>query len=198
MSMTTTTLPGFSDAVHEPQRMFKGLLDAISHPGEPYTPSVNITPPADLTPVCAAACLTLLDLETVVWLQPGLSAEVQDWLRFHTGCRFTKQPESATFAVVKDARTLPALHAFNMGTAEDPEASTTLLIQVQDFLSGELQQLSGPGILNKVTLSPPLPGNFWNQWRQNQAAYPQGIDCFLFTQQSVVGLPRTVSLNPSN
>lgn len=195
-TLPTTTLPGFQNAVHEAQRTFRSLLEALSHPGQPYQPNVNITPPAGLTPTCAAACLTLIDLETVVWLQPSLSADVQNWLRFHTGCRFTQDPSSATFAVIETFSADLTLEDFNWGSAEEPEQSTTLLIQIKDLASGEPKTLSGPGILGNISFVPTLPDTFWTQWVQNNAAYPLGLDCFLFTDDAVTGLPRTTYLTP--
>ncbi|WP_121968112.1 phosphonate C-P lyase system protein PhnH [Leptolyngbya sp. BC1307] len=188
--MVTTTLPGLGDPVHDAQRTFRALLEAIAHPGQLYTPEVNLSSPTGLMPICAAACLTLLDLETTVWLQPSLPAGIKDWLRFHTGCQFTESSKAADFAIIGDACLQPELKAFNWGSAEDPEQSTTLLMQVEDFASGTAQQLSGAGILDSVSFAPKLPEAFWKQRLQD--AYPQGIDCFLFTQRSVVGLPRTV------
>lgn len=193
--MATTTLPGFRDPVHDAQQTFRGLLEAIAHPGQAYTPKIDLSSPDGLTPICAAACLTLFDLETTVWLQPSLPATVRDWLRFHTGCRFTDSPKLATFAVISDAFSQPELQAFNWGSAEDPEQSTTLLIQVEDFVSGSVQQLSGAGVLGSVSLAPTLPETFCIQ--RNHDAYPQGVDCFLLTQRSVVGLPRTTRVSPS-
>lgn len=196
--MNTTTLPGFENPVHDAQHTFRSLLEALSHPGQIYSPAVNLTPPAGLTPICAVACLTLLDLDTRVWLQPSLSSSVQDWLRFHTGCRFTETPSSADFAIVESFSSEIALSAFRWGSAEYPEQSTTLLIQVKDFAGGEARTLSGPGIppktLGDVSFSPALPSHFWTQWQQNSAAYPLGLDCFLFTPVSVVGLPRTTRI----
>lgn len=191
--MVATTLPGFRDSVHDAQQTFRALLEALAHPGQPYTPDVDLSSPDGLTPICAAACLTLLDLETTVWLQTNLPSAVKDWLRFHTGCRFTESSKAADFAIISDAFSQPELAAFNCGSAEDPEQSTTLLIQIEDFTSGSPQQLSGAGILGSTAFAPALPEAFWNQ--RLQAAYPQGIDCFLFAQQSVVGLPRTTRAN---
>lgn len=193
--MATTTLPGFRDPVHDAQQTFRGLLEAIAHPGQAYTPNIDLSSPDGLTPICAAVCLTLFDLETTVWLQPSLPAAVKDWLRFHTGCQFTDNSKLATFAVIGDAFSQPELQAFNWGSAEDPEQSTTLLIQIKDFTLGVTQQLSGAGILGSVSLSPMLPETFWTQ--RNYGAHPQGIDCFLLTQQSVVGLPRTTRISLS-
>lgn len=187
--MVATMLPGFRDPVHDAQQTFRGLLEALAHPGQTYTPEISLSSPDGLTAVCAAACLALFDLETTVWLQPSLPAAVKDWLRFHTGCRFTDSPKAADFAIIGDIFSQPELEAFNWGSAEAPEQSTTLLIQIEDFTSGAAQRLSGAGVLGSIAFAPALPEAFWKQ--RSQAVYPQGIDCFLFARQSVVGLPRT-------
>ncbi|MBD3884644.1 phosphonate C-P lyase system protein PhnH [Phormidium tenue FACHB-886] len=187
-----TSLPGFQDVVHEAQATFRTLLEALAHPGRSCTITSSITPPGKMSPACAAACLTLLDLETQVWLQPGL--EIEPWLRFHTGCRFTTDPQQANFAVIWDVARSLNLQAFNPGTAEYPELSTTLLIQVEDGVEGEAVVLQGPGILGKRTIAPQLPGQFWQQWLSNHQAYPLGVDVFLFGQTHVMGLPRTTAI----
>ncbi len=190
----TITLPGFKNAVHDAQQTFRGLLDALSHPGQLYTPQITLDAPEGLTPICAAACLTLFDLETMVWLQPSLPVAVQDWLRFHTGARFTDNPQAATFAVINDAFSLPDLKSFNWGNAEDPEQSTTVLIQVEDFAASSQQTLSGPGIMETISHSPSVPETFWQQWIENHGAYPRGVDCFFFGEGAIAGLPRTTKL----
>lgn len=187
-----TTLPGFQDAVHDAQATFRALLEALAHPGRSCPIPSRITPPRGLFPACAAACLTLLDLETQVWLQSGL--EIESWLRFHTGCQFTTNPQQANFAVIWDVSRSPDLQAFNLGTAEYPELSTTLLIQVEHLVNGKAVVLQGPGILGERTISPQLPTQFWQQWISNHQAYPLGVDVFLFDQSQVIGLPRTTKL----
>lgn len=187
----TTTLSGFKNAVHDAQQTFRGLLDALAHPGQLYTPKIDLEAPEGLMPLCAAACLTLFDWETVVWVQPTLPVAVRDWLRFHTGTRFTAEPQAATFAVINDAFSLPNLKLFNWGSAEDPEQSTTLLIQIKDFTASNQQTLSGPGILKTILHSPSVPETFWQQWRENHGAYPRGVDCFFLSEGAIAGLPRT-------
>jgi len=186
------SLPGFQDIVHEAQTTFRTLLEALAHPGRACTIPISITPPEGMSPACAAACLTLLDLEAQVWLQPGL--EMEPWLRFHTGCRFTIDPQQAMFAVIWDVNGLPNLQAFNSGTAEYPEASTTLLIQVESLIDGEPVVLQGPGILGECEIAPQLPPHFWQQWISNHQAYPLGVDVFLFDHTQVMGLPRTTQI----
>jgi alpha-D-ribose 1-methylphosphonate 5-triphosphate synthase subunit PhnH len=191
MSNIVTQLPGFQDSIHDSQRTFRALLDANSRPGRLYQIDAEMSVPVGLKPACGAAVLTLLDLDVLVWLQPSFSASVKAWLLFHTGCRFTEDPEKADFALIQDLATLGELSIFNWGTAEKPETSTTLLIQLESFETGKTVILTGAGILEQQLITPTLPQNFWNFWNQNYQAYPQGLDVFLFTENLVMGLPRT-------
>ncbi|MBD2519404.1 phosphonate C-P lyase system protein PhnH [Nostoc sp. FACHB-973] len=199
-----THLPGFEDSVHDAQRTFRSLLDANARPGTPYPITASMTVPSGLTLACAAACLTLLDLDVQVWLQPSFASSAtphsplptphsffRDWLLFHTGCRFTQQPGEADFALIRDLAALPELSDFSWGTAEQPEASTTLLVQVESWEKGQPVVLTGPGILHHKEIAPQVPRHFWDFWMKNHQAYPQGLDVFLFTENAVMGLPRT-------
>lgn len=184
-------LQGFQDSIHDAQRTFRALLDANARPGTPYLITADMSVPLGLTPACGAACLTLLDLDVVVWLQPSFADQVRAWLLFHTGCRFTQYPEEADFALIQDLAGLEELSIFSWGTGEKPEASTTLLVQLESFEMGQPVMLTGPGILDQQAIAPTLPVNFWDFWMQNHQVYPQGVDVFLFTQYAVMGLPRT-------
>jgi alpha-D-ribose 1-methylphosphonate 5-triphosphate synthase subunit PhnH len=188
-----TQLPGLQDSIHDAQRTFRALLDAHARPGKVYQIMAQMSVPSGLTPAFGAACLTLLDLDVVVWLQASFDAQIKAWLLFHTGCRFTQYPEEANFALIQDLAALPELSIFNWGTAEKPEASTTLLIQVENFEMGQPVILTGSGFLDQQEISPTLPLYFWDFWMQNHQAYPQGIDVFLFTENAVMGLPRTTN-----
>lgn len=185
-----TTVPGFQDAVHEAQTTFRALLAALAHPGQIWAIPSSIALQAIGSPL-AAACLTLLDLDTQVWLQPGL--DIESWLRFHTGCRVNPDPQQAQFALLTDVGRSPALQDFNPGTPEYPEGSTTLLIQVAELSGGDPVVLRGPGIFDEQSIAPQLPAQFWQQWL-SQHAYPLGVDVFLFDRTHVMGLPRTTAI----
>lgn len=189
-----TQLPGFRDAVHDTQVTFKALMNALAHPGQPHAIPASLMPPEGLTPAGAAACLTLLDLETQVWLQPGFDPALQSWLVFHTGCCFTSSPQMADFALIGQIDSLLDLTNFNTGTPEYPEASTTLLIQVERLDQGKPVEVRGPGILDKSIMAPQLPNSFWQQWRQSHQNYPMGVDAFFLAQHAVMGLPRTTQV----
>ena len=86
-----TLASGFSDPVHDSQRVFRVLLDALSHPGK-IVSVASAVPGFDAStafagasvPLAAyAALLTLADYVTPVW-QPELRV-LGDALRFHTG-----------------------------------------------------------------------------------------------------------------
>ncbi|HEY9645034.1 MAG TPA: phosphonate C-P lyase system protein PhnH [Chroococcidiopsis sp.] len=197
--MTVTLHPGFRDRVHDAQRTFRTLLDALAHPGQVGQIGPRLTPPPGLGSGCAAACLTLLDLETRLWLEPGLGAEpgldteIAAWLVFHTGCRMVRSPAQADFAVMGGQGECPDLDAFCWGTADYPEASTTVLLQVAGLSGGEPIVLRGPGIKTEQAIAPQVPQGFWEQWVANHRAYPMGIDVFLFADDQVMGLPRTAA-----
>ena len=190
-----TNLPGFQDLVHDSQSTFRVLLNALSRPGTINEITIDLTTPSGLNIACAAACLTLLDLETKVWLQPGLNDDIKNWLLFHTGCRFTEDKRQADFAVVWDFDNLPHLSQFKQGTPVYPEDSTTLLITVGSIRELPLQNnsptLTGAGINQQITMPIDLPDSFWQQWQQNHNSYPLGIDIYFFSENKVIGLPRT-------
>ena len=191
--MSTTFLPSFKDPVHDAQQTFRALLDALARPGMCQT-TTSVTAPDGLTMSCAAACLTLLDLETSVWLQPGIPEAAKSWLLFHTGCRFTNQPQTADFAVIGDIETMPRLDSFGWGTVEYPEASTSLLLQLPSLQGPHSVTLEGPGILETITFQTSLGQEFWQQWQEMTDEYPLGLDVWLFAENQVLGLPRTARI----
>lgn len=198
-------LPGFDNAVHDAQQTFRSLISTLAEPGKIQSLSLALDLPVGLELASAAACLTLLDLETQVWMSPSGSEDLRRWLQFHTGCRFAKQPEQADFALVLNTTELPAFSRFRWGTSEEPEQSTTLLLQIEvldqagsqaeDQVRGKaapVVTLSGPGILGQRIINPALPQQFWDDWQQNYGNYPLGIDAYLFCGAEVMGLPRSV------
>ncbi len=189
-----TNLPGFNDLVHNSQSTFRVLLNALSRPGTINQITAKLTTPSGLNIACAAACLTLLDLETKVWLQPGLNEEFKNWLLFHTGCRFTEDSQQADFAVIWDIDNMPNLSQFKQGTPIYPEDSSTLLITVSNHDVGTKSRsplLTGAGINGKIPMPIDLPKSFWQQWQQNHNSYPLGVDIYFFDNNKVIGLPRT-------
>jgi len=194
-------LPGFSDAVHDAQQTFRSLLSALAEPGKIESLNLKLELPGGIDLASAAACFALLDLETKLWISPSGSDDLHRWIQFHTGCRWANQPEQADFALVLNPAELPAFSRFRWGTPEEPERSTMLLLQVESLEQGshardaqdaqDAATLHGPGILGQRQVSPAVPAQFWQDWQQNQANYPLGIDAYLFCGAQLMGLPRS-------
>jgi alpha-D-ribose 1-methylphosphonate 5-triphosphate synthase subunit PhnH len=186
---------GFADPVMQAQQGFRALMDALANPGTIQQLALDLTPPAPLTPELAAVLLTLCDHDTSVWLEPDLATEaVTGWLRFHIGSPLNVAPEQAAFAALRDSSALQ-LNSFSLGTDIYPDRSTTLIVAVAALTGGDALVLKGPGIEHSVEISPfGLPEDFLDQWAENRAQFPRGVDLLLVADGAVIGLPRTTRI----
>jgi alpha-D-ribose 1-methylphosphonate 5-triphosphate synthase subunit PhnH len=189
------TVSGFSQPVLHAQATFRAILDALSRPGtvQPITNRVAAPPP--LSAGAAAVALTLSDHDTPVWLDAALceNSEVSQWLRFNCGCPIVADPREAAFAFVRNPQDLPPFDAFNLGTAEYPDRSTTIVLQVESMDAGVGLSLMGPGVRDKISLNAkPLPSDIADRLVRNRLLAPRGIDLLLVTESAVAGLPRSV------
>lgn len=190
-------LPAWADSVHDAQSTFRCVLKAMSEPGQIQTMPTQVTGPVPLNASTTALCLALTDHETPVWLDRHANIDnVQLYLRFHCGCPLTIDRAAAAFAVITNIHEEVALDGFAQGSAEYPDRSTTLLIQVPSLQSGPLRQLSGPGIPATHTLRVDgLPVYFDAWWRANTAGFPLGVDIVFCSGNQIVGMPRTTQLH---
>ena len=194
--MTTAQISaGFVDPVHDAQNAFRRVLDALSRPGQRVSlgKSVKGVP---LGPAMSHLLLTLTDDDTPVWWQP-LEHSAADWLRFHTGAPLADAAGQAAFAVVLNAQAMPSLHAFACGTAESPEGSATLFIEVPSLDAGPMVDWRGPGIqeMQAVRIAG-LPTDFWTQWQANNESFPLGVDIVFTCADVAIGLPRSTCVRP--
>lgn len=186
--------PGFGNPVFDSQDMFRHLLEAMSYPGRIVGAATLARAPAPLSRAAAAAFLALADYETPVWLD-ATAQPARDWLRFHCGCPVVADPAAARFALVADPTAMLPLSAFNPGTDEYPDRSTTLVIEVAGLGSNGGVRLSGPGILGEAHFAVDgLPARIWDQWRENRVLFPGGVDLILTCGDRLAALPRTVKV----
>jgi alpha-D-ribose 1-methylphosphonate 5-triphosphate synthase subunit PhnH len=208
----STLTPGFADPVHDTQTVFRMLLDTLSRPGRIGTidnvlpasrrdghqdgrnSARNNLPHARADLAAFAALLALCDYSTPVWLsQPD--AVLGSALRFHTGAPLVDEPRHAAFAYIHDASTLPPLCSFALGEPETPEQSVTLIVRVDSLTQGSPVVLRGPGIEHSHTIAPAgLPGRFWRERAELAPLFPCGIDCYLVCGDTLIGLPRTTTV----
>jgi alpha-D-ribose 1-methylphosphonate 5-triphosphate synthase subunit PhnH len=187
--------PAFRDPVFSAQSTFRAMLDAVARPGEIVTVQSQIDAPLPMTSAMAAIALAILDQDTPVWLDTALAAtpEVAAWIRFHTGAPIVARADQSTFAFVREQMRLPPLDAFNLGTSEYPDRSTTVIVHVDSWDGATQMNVSGPGIKGQRRLvAGPLPGDFQKKLASNRALFPRGVDLFLASERAVAALPRSV------
>jgi alpha-D-ribose 1-methylphosphonate 5-triphosphate synthase subunit PhnH len=196
MPAETMIAPGFSDPVFQSQAAFRALLAALSEPGMLQQVAGEITPPESLATATATALLTLADYETPVWLPEALrNGPAGAWLRFHCGAALVDDPAGAAFAVIDGTADQPKLSAFNLGTDQFPDRSTTVIVQVAALENGPALTLAGPGILGSRTITPQgLRAGFTDELRENRALYPLGVDVLLVHGEGLIGLPRSTQV----
>lgn len=187
-----TLLPGFEDPGHDAQTTFRAALNALAHPGRVQDIVAGCGVPDGLSPAMTALLLTLVDVDTPLWLPESTSDDAIAFLRFHCGCPIVPSAALARFAAVPAGAKAPALSTCNQGDPAYPDLSTTLLIEVGSLTDGQTVHLSGPGIQTRQALSAAgLPDGFWREWRLNQQRFPLGVDVFLTQDRRICGLPRS-------
>ena len=187
---------GFSAPVFNAQTVFRAVMDAMARPGTVQQLAELAQPPAPLAATVGAVALTLCDHDTPLWLDAGLQVSAaKSWLAFHTGAPSAATPADAHFALVANPANLISLENFAQGTQEYPDRSTTLILQVDSLTQGTPLRLEGPGIETSATIAPTsLPRHFVEQWKQNGARFPRGVDLILAAPDGVACLPRTTRI----
>lgn len=197
--MTAAVLnAGFADPVHDAQQVFRAVMMALAEPGRLQTIDRLPAAPRPLSGAAAAVALALADHETALWLDATLAAssDVAAYLRVHTGAKLVTDPADAAFALIADPAALPPLERFAQGSAEYPDRSTTLILQLTAFDRGPSFTLSGPGIAGTTGFAgEPLPADFALRLARNRALFPRGVDFVLTAGREVAGLPRTTRLS---
>jgi alpha-D-ribose 1-methylphosphonate 5-triphosphate synthase subunit PhnH len=188
---------GFADKVLSAQSTFRSVMDAMGRPGSVQRIVAAAGAPAAMMRGTAALALTLFDHDTSVWLDPLMSesSDVAKWLQFHTGAPIVADSQICSFALIGNARVLPALDRFAFGTNEYPDRSTTLILQVEGLSQGPTFELRGPGIDGTAALQAAIqPADLFERLAINAALFPRGIDVVLVHDDTIVAIPRTTRL----
>lgn len=178
---------GFTDQPIDSSRAFRAVMTAMARPGE-IKIVAGAQPPAPLSPAAGTILLTLCDPETPLFLAPSHDTQqVRDWITFHTGAPFSVSKD-AMFAI--GAWDQLPVTAFSCGTAEYPDRSTTLIVEMP-VISNVGATLHGPGIKDQTQLSLPEIQAF----QDNALLFPLGLD-FIFTSgDCLAALPRTTRVS---
>jgi alpha-D-ribose 1-methylphosphonate 5-triphosphate synthase subunit PhnH len=195
---TIAELPaGFADKVLSAQSTVRSVMSAMARPGSVQPVAVSVGAPHGMMRGTPAIALTLFDHDTPIWLDGAMAAtsEVTRWLKFHTSAPVVGDASIASFALIGDAKNLPALDRFAIGSNEYPDRSTTLILQVESLSQGPAYQLRGPGIDGVSTLRATIePRDLFARLAINATLFPRGIDVVLVDDASIVAIPRTTRL----
>ena len=178
--------PGFQSEL-EAQICFRAVLKAFSMPGHVVELPIDIQPPDGLSIASAALLLTLADTQTKIALPDNQAA--RDWLTFHTGAPASDFTEADFYL----ATSRPALSTLKQGTDEEPEASATLILEVER-LEGACFRLSGPGLKEPVTTTLPLDAPMLSEWQVQSRKAPCGVDIILCAGRRIIALPRSLHI----
>jgi alpha-D-ribose 1-methylphosphonate 5-triphosphate synthase subunit PhnH len=186
--------PAFADPVDDAQSVFRAVMDAMARPGTPQTLTPALTPPAPLSRGAGAIALALLDYESPFWLDETLTRapDVAQWLRFHTGAPIARDAKDAAFAFIADPACVPDFDCYALGTAEYPDRSTTLVLQVAHLSCSAVMCLRGPGIAGERSFAvSPGPADLVTRLQRNHALFPRGLDLLFVTDDAVAAIPRS-------
>lgn len=190
------------DPVHDTQRAFRGLLEAVSYPGRVVdlsalaAPWADRFPGADLPPALLLAAATVCDHDSpyATLGGSGLAGALADW------CAAPGVSLEIARQVVVDAPDpvfAEALGLVNVGTLADPHRGATVLALCEDLDAGTPMTWTGPGLAGPAVVPVP-PGTGWLEVRQRRCAeFPLGFDLWWFDRRGRVrALPRTTRLTP--
>ncbi len=172
---------------------FRALMSAWRGPAEIRTPGA-VDAPAPMAPAAAALIKSLADYEAPVWLDSTFAKApaIADWIRFHTGARIVAAPRDAAFALIAGA--IPDFAQFAQGSAEYPDRSATLIVQIERF-SGRSFLIEGPGIeATRRFAAEPLPADFSARMSANRELFPRGVDLVFAAGGQIAALPRSTRI----
>lgn len=194
MTMISELPAGFADKVLSAQSVFRSVMDAMARPGSVQHIEATSGAPAPMMRATAAIALTLLDQDTPVWLDAGMakSSSVAKWIGFHTSAPVTVDSSVSNFALIANSSTLPDFEIFSFGSAEYPDRSTTVILQVASLTEGPAYELRGPGIDGVAILHATIGvSDFLDRLALNGKLFPRGIDLVLVADDAIVAIPRT-------
>lgn len=176
---------GFSDPSIQAAWGFRAAMNAMARPGDILAVQ-GAQAPAPVSEAAAVLLLVLCDPDTPVWLAPSHDSDaLRRWVAFHTGAPIVAARGEAAFAL-GTWDSLAPLRDYRIGTAEYPDRSATLIVEMDD-LRAEGAVLTGPGIREVAGLNLPDVAAF----RANRALFPLGLDFFFTCGDRLAALPRS-------
>lgn len=171
------------------QRIFRQLMNAFSYPGRIY----------DLHELQQESCdedlligilATLLDSTTSLSDPTGM-LQADDWSRLQAVHAEAENAEIIVYPGAAPVDIQPCL-----GTLENPDQGATLILRVSSLGKGRNLDISGPGVVGKISLfSEGLNPSWLSMHKQWNAQFPLGVDYLLLDQSKIAALPRTTRIH---
>ena len=196
MTMAVASQRGFDSPVDDSQQVFRGVLEALSRPGSLQQLVVPVEFPGEVSGATAAVLLALTDYSTPIWFDDRFVARgLPEYLKFHTGAPVAELRSAAVFGVVDPTADGSALDGFALGTAEYPDRSATLILEVPDFGTGQPAVLEGPGIDGTTRFAAPvLSPVIWTALQANSCLFPLGLDIIFTAGDQIAAIPRSTKI----
>lgn len=185
--------PKFDDPELSDQQTFRAMVKALDHPGQPVSIKSRISVPEILNPASAAMLLMLSHDDSTVWADLDWNRPLIEWFQYQCGCAIVTEPCMASLALITKPLTMPPLNHFRIGNQEQPEYSTTLIVQVGG-LSADPSTSPVTSSLNQVTTRSlqEIPLNFWDHWYEQSIHYPLSFDLFLTCDDILAVIPPSI------
>jgi len=193
--------PGFESIERDSQAIFRVVMNSMARPGKLMNilPIVNAQDNGEPR-VGGSILLALMESASILYLPQSSQAKVwEHFLKFHTACEITTFPNLAQYIWIQRESELPSLMTCAIGSAEFPENSSTLLIEVDEITSqcetGRGHVWEGPGIDGSLRVEVKgLPPSFWSERQELRAHYPCGVDVIFCTSTQITSLPRSTRI----
>jgi len=188
---------GFTNPVDDSQQLFRGLLTAMSEPGQIGSVAMLDQHPGPLGIASFALALTLLDRHSSYALTSGVDRpEVRQSIAFHCNAPLARECDAPDFLFCREDE-IPALERLNTGSEAYPDQSTTLVVQCQSLEKGPTMIATGPGIAGQRVIACSAIGEHLVAQRERlQTRFPLGIDMIFTRERAYFCLPRTTRLRP--
>ncbi|WP_104401117.1 phosphonate C-P lyase system protein PhnH [Vibrio penaeicida] len=187
--------PGFNDPIHDAQNVFRFILNAMSIPGSLQSMPSELSF-GQANAATTQILLALTDSTTPVWLSEAFKAdsELTQNLQFHANTPLATRQDKASFALLGSGQNAN-VSEFCWGSAEYPETSTTLIVQVSSLSKGVSLELSGPGIDGNASINVEgVHQSLFNQIIAISESQPLGVDVLLTCENQLMALPRTTRI----
>lgn len=188
------------DTVHDSQRHFRILLDAMARPGKVASLNgVSLRPPAGIHAASVLAGFALLNADVEFWVG-GRAPEVSKYFTVNTASAPVAPPHADFLFLTGTGGREQAVPA-RVGSPRYPDTGATLVVDVASIQGGPGQghaalSLSGPGVdgtarVHVAGLDPELMGCI----AEKNEEFPMGVDTILTDGAGhLVCLPRTTAV----